>query len=88
MFDAIVQRQQRPVERLDGGRIGEIQGPGAVLVDEHERRQRRGALAERVKVVGGLMAIARVQSGFLLGCHAGPAEDQGGHTIESRPGKV
>jgi hypothetical protein len=31
-----VQRQQRPVERLDGGRIGEIQGPGAVLVDEHE----------------------------------------------------
>ncbi|MNS32462.1 hypothetical protein D3C72_645490 [compost metagenome] len=84
VLDAVVQRQQGPVERLDGGRIGEIQGPGAMLVDEHEGQQLGGTLAEGVKIVRGLMAIARVQSGFVLGLHAGPAEDRRGpHYRES-----
>ena len=69
--------QAAPVQRLDGGRIGEIQGrvPCSLM---NTKGSSSGCADRAHRSRRGLMAVARVQSGFVLGLHAGPAaEDQG-----------
>ncbi|MNC78865.1 hypothetical protein D3C75_1311860 [compost metagenome] len=67
MLDAVLGLEQGTVEHPDGFGVGKVDARLAVGVGDHERAQFGAALDQLGKVVATLVAVARVQGGF-VGC--------------------
>jgi hypothetical protein len=59
--DAVVELQQRAVEGIDGGRVGEVDRLAPERMRPKETLQLRAGLDQAGKIIGRAVRIARVQ---------------------------